>query len=479
MLGQSLPEYIFIRTAIFGLRLVAPLSIAYTLASWHTRHFLFSFWLGVYALTEASFYVCVYLPRCKALQKAATHPPLMSREEREAVFNKCFSNLRETNAAAGWFYPSSPSAIKRENMMEWLSWALFSARSDGFRKEWEAELEGYVTKLEGFMGQKFAPGWDEKVKCMRVSFDHVVTVHRPLVWYLIIALLDTYTSLVMFSIGFKHFDICNWFSCFPPRLCTIFSQRSPNRELVYWYRPHRSKTKQPVLFFHGIGIGLWPYLGFLRELIAAEPDVGIIAIENLSVSMRISAPPLPREVMLAALTRILDFHALPRVVLTSHSYGTIIAAHILRDPVLSRRVSASLLVDPIPFLLHLPAVAYNFVYRSPRAANEWQLWYFASRDPDVARALARHFFWAQNVLWKDDLQGREVAVVLSGKDQILDAREVRRYLTESDNLQFSWRQNGLEVLYYRDLDHAMVFDTKDRRRPMVDILSKFVRYNVY
>lgn len=195
--------------------------------------------------------------------------------------------------------------------------------------------------------------------------------------------------------------------------------------------------------------------------------------------MRISAPPLPREVMLAALTRILDFHALPRVVLTSHSYGTIIAAHILRDPMLSSRVSASLLVDPIPFLLHLPAVAYNFVYRSPRAANEWQLWYFASRDPDVARALARHFFWAQNVLWKDDLQGREVAVVLSGKDQILDAREVRRYLTESDNLQFSWRQNGLEVLYYRDLDHAMVFDTKDRRRPMVDILSKFVRYNVY
>ncbi|KAI0244982.1 hypothetical protein BJV78DRAFT_1287169 [Lactifluus subvellereus] len=40
-------------------------------------------------------------------------------------------------------------------------------------------------------------------------------------------------------------------------------------------------------------------------------------------------------------------------------------------------MAATLLIDPIPFLLHYPTVAYNFVYRQPRRANEWQLWYFA------------------------------------------------------------------------------------------------------
>ena len=59
----------------------------------------------------------------------------------------------------------------------------------------------------------------------------------------------------------------------------------------------------------------------------------------------------------------------------------VVATHILHDAHLSTRVAAMLFIDPIPFLLHLPNIAYNFVYRDLRIANEWELWYFASRDP--------------------------------------------------------------------------------------------------
>lgn len=226
-------------------------------------------------------------------------------------------------------------------------------------------------------------------------------------------------------------------------------------------------------------IGLWPYIPFLRELVAQDPDVGIIAIESLSISMRISPPPLSRPAMLEAIRALLDAYALSHVVVVGHSYGTVVAAHMLRSPELAPRVAAWLFVDPIPFLLHLPAVAYNFVYRPPRAANEWQLWYFASRDPDVARALARHFFWAENILWKEDLDGRRIAVVLSGCDQIVDVPEVREYLTEQEhgNETFRWMNasGDLEVLYYEDLDHAQVFDLAKNRKPLVDIVHKFVQ----
>ncbi len=194
--------------------------------------------------------------------------------------------------------------------------------------------------------------------------------------------------------------------------------------------------------------------------------------------MRMSPPPLPRPAMLSAISALLTAHSIPRVVVAAHSYGTIVAAHMLRDPALRARVSAWLLIDPIPFLLHQPAVAYNFVYRTPRAANEWQLWYFASRDPDIARTLARHFFWAENILWKEDLAGEEVAVVLSGLDQIVDVREVRLYLTgeelpEGDEPPFLWRKDGLQVLWYGGLDHAQAFDTKARRRSILDVLHEF------
>lgn len=69
MIGQTWPEYAFIRLSITGLRLVAPLSTVYLAASWTAGSFLWSPILGVYALIEAPFYLFVYLPRYYRLQR--------------------------------------------------------------------------------------------------------------------------------------------------------------------------------------------------------------------------------------------------------------------------------------------------------------------------------------------------------------------------------------------------------------------------
>jgi len=161
--------------------------------------------------------------------------------------------------------------------------------------------------------------------------------------------------------------------------------------------------------------------------------------------------------------------------LVSHSYGTVLATHMLHDQFVSPLISSMLFIDPIPFLLHLPNVAFNFVYREPLLANEWKIWYFASRDADISRALSRHFFWAENVLWKEELDGRKVGVVLCGADQIVNVKEVGKYLTGEQELNRRWEMDGLEVLFYPGLDHGVVFNTKERRKPMLDIVGRFVR----
>lgn len=69
MIGQSLPEYIFIRISIAGLRLIAPLSLVYLAASIQHGAFLWSRILGFYAAAEALFYVLVYLPRSVLMQQ--------------------------------------------------------------------------------------------------------------------------------------------------------------------------------------------------------------------------------------------------------------------------------------------------------------------------------------------------------------------------------------------------------------------------
>lgn len=71
MIGHSSPEYIFIRISIFLLRSVAPLSIAELAGSLYAGEWLFSRWLGCYAVAETAFYALVYLPRTWYMQKVS------------------------------------------------------------------------------------------------------------------------------------------------------------------------------------------------------------------------------------------------------------------------------------------------------------------------------------------------------------------------------------------------------------------------
>ncbi|KAA1478429.1 hypothetical protein DENSPDRAFT_934251 [Dentipellis sp. KUC8613] len=474
MLGTSLPELVFIRTAIYALRLVAPLSIVYLAASLYAGKALIYPWLLPAAAVEAAFYLFVFFPRRIRLQRAATHPPLLSREDRRQLFDKCAGTMSAESTLL-WFGKGA-SRVRRENAVDWLLWALFSCSADDSLEEWEEELDYYVGEVSRFLGYSLDNGKNHQLKTMRLTLDPVVTIHRPFIWYMIVCLVDTLTSISLFYQGFRHYNTHRWFHAFPPRpLLSLLSHRSADPDISYWYRPHKSTTKHPLVFIHGIGIGLWIYLPFFRELIVQDPDVGILALEILPVSMHITDPPLQRDAMCAAVARILDAHGLTRFVVASHSYGTVITAHLLHSATLAPRIAGTLLVDPIPFLLHRADVAYNFVYRAPRRANQWQLWYFASRDPDIARALSRHFFWHQNILFKEDIVGKRVAVVLAGEDQIVDTHAVGEYLTGIVPPAEKWKKDGLEVFFFPKLDHATVFDTKERRKTLLEVVRGLVR----
>jgi pimeloyl-ACP methyl ester carboxylesterase len=475
MIGRSLPEYVFIRTSIFGLRLVAPVSILYLVATLYEGRILLSQWLLGTAFAEATFFLFVYLPRKRFLQKPARHsPPALSREQRRDLFHKCLGHIDSSSGddyPSGWFSAPNP---KRENVIDWILWAIFSSKD--YKEEWAEEIDEYLQELERVTRKKLEEGRNDQTKSMRLTFDPVAMLHRPLTWYAIVGIVDAFTFLSMRLCGFQYYATPTWFTVFPPRPLTVLSRPAANPNLPYWYRPHKSETKLPILFLHGIGIGLYPYIPFLKDLIKRDPDVGIIAIELLPICMRITNSLPCRDEMCDSITDILDSLNISRVVVASHSYGTVTTAHMFHSPELAPRIAATLLIDPIPFLLHLPNVAYNFVYRKPQTANEWQLWYMTSRDPDISHALARHFFWSENVLWKEELEGLKVGIVLSGSDQIVHSEEVRRYLTGEDDMKLRWENGDMEVLFFPGLDHATVFDTAERRGPLLDILHKFTQF---
>lgn len=468
-----------------GLRAITPLSVLYCVAlPFLPQRSRLPLYIGIWPTAEAAFYLLFYLPRKWILQHPAVHPYLYPAAERNALFQRCVEHIPDPERyLSKWFKDAPLLEVKRENVKEFYRWAFLN--TSAVDPADEIELEENVEKFEEYTGHKLEPGYG-KAKSLRLTLDKVDMIHRSLAWYLIVFVVDNMTHFSMLCHGFKYHrtSIIRFPLILPPRPLTLCAvNRSPVKALSYWLRPHTSTTKLPIVFLHGIGIGLWPYVNFLAALNKQGSDggeIGIIAIEILPISFRITQQALGREEMCRQIENILFHHGFESFVLVAHSYGSFIATHLLKDPAVSEKISSLVLVDPPTILLHLPDVCYNFTYRQPRGANEWQLWYFACKDPQVAHTLSRRFFWSESILWKEDISDKRTSIFLGGRDQVIDAKQVGMYLTnlhdfvdEGLDVEGSWKESGgvwtapngqLKVVWGQELDHAQIFDS-DRRLP--------------
>jgi pimeloyl-ACP methyl ester carboxylesterase len=560
MIGTSTAELLFIRFCIVGLHYLVPLCILYTIslvAVYGLKASTYRFPLVVesIAIAETLFYLLVYLPRRYSLQREAIHPSCPTREERAELFQLCNNNIPDPEGyVQKWFLGAPLDEIKRENVKDFLLWAFFNR--GGPPGEDDEELEEYVSAMESLLGRPIDAGRGN-AKCLRLTLDKVLMLHRSLIWYFVrlhsnllllanmrqcVGFVDflTYMRLLAGGFHFHRTSLSRFFKLFPFRFQSLLTTyRSPAKHTMYWHRPHTSTTKLPVVFIHGIGIGLYPYTSFLNELNSSagiessDPNeqVGILAIEIMPISFRLTHHALGKQEQCEEIDQIISKHfPNQKVILVSHSYGSVITTHLLETPSTAARIGPVVLIDPVTILLHLPEVAYNFTRRKPKRANEYQLQYFASMDMGVSHTLGRHFFWNENVLWKKDMGDRRVTVSLGGRDLIVNTEAVGRYLSSSkadetrlhpeelasersrsanlidlesdedsspslrmmksegtsidsrnnddsiDDEEWKtrgWAGTGIDVLWFRDLDHAQVFDKQSSRRRLINAIHQY------
>lgn len=125
--------------------------------------------------------------------------------------------------------------------------------------------------------------------------------------------------------SFNFYRTCR-LDVFPLRPLGFFgAHHSPAKRLTYWYRPHTSDARLPILFIHGIGVGLYPYIHFLHEINARDWEdpldgqLGIIAVEIMSVSSRITGQAMSKEMIGEEVHCIVKAHGWEKFVLVSHS----------------------------------------------------------------------------------------------------------------------------------------------------------------
>jgi pimeloyl-ACP methyl ester carboxylesterase len=500
MLPDTRGTRIFSQAFAWYFQAIAPLSFAYCsyrmlgiIGISRVPHLpkAFELWL----LAETSFYLLIYLPMSIGVHGPAMSLAIPDRAKRHHLFNKCIATITDPVRYVSLWHRGAPiERIGREDVKEWICWAFMN--KGNWDSDEDTELDQYVNNLEKLFadGLKFKEGHGTGVKTLRFSLDPVNLTHKPLLFYVLgVGGADIYAALVMWYNGYQHYATRQWFGSFPLRPQTLITtHRSAAQHISYWYRAHTSKTKLPILYIHGIGI-LHTYGDFFAESASRidqdsdqDGQIGIIVLEILPISFRITHAALDPTDMRAEIQSILDQQKWSRFVLMANSYGTVISAQLLRSETLNTRIADVVLIDPVAFLLHLPDMAYNFTRRPPRSASEHQLYYFASTDIGAAHTLARRFSWTDSILWKEDLRGRRWTIILSEIDIIVAADAIGKYLTRPDGIMAmedsrpdrdwkttKWTGGALDVMWLEGLNHAEVFDTERDRKMVIDIAMNY------
>lgn len=244
-----------------------------------------------------------------------------------------------------------------------------------------------------------------------------------------------------------------------------------------------------------MGVGLSIYIPLFRLL---PKEIGILAIEVLPVSSRITESALLADDLIREIGDIITQQDLSDIVFVGNSYGTFFARMFLDSRHLSSRLSRIVLVDPSAVLLHVPDLAYNFTRKKPVYANEWQLWWGAETEPDIAFTLAKRLCWRSHVLWREDMLRYPTTVILAGDDCLLHSEAIATYITKgapnewealsgaNPELQWDWDDRekwrrspdvwtgkGLELIWYEGYDHGQAIFGGEKLGNIAHVIERY------
>ncbi|KAJ3305092.1 hypothetical protein HDV03_002019 [Kappamyces sp. JEL0829] len=378
------------------------INLVYTLL-WHRKEWQVN-WGTYWILIDLVFIATVQYRYGKRGKN--THLP----QANETVVRKIISELENRNSVTdvekyieGWFFGTSPRCLKRGDVMEWTACMCFNTRLQDLTASQSRAVELLMKRLEKILGYKLQEGFDQSTKKMLLTLDPVSFCHRPLFFYVGIKAADWSARAALWRAGFA---------------------RTTEHGMVT-YLKKGSSAELPLVFFHGIGVGLFPYVRLVLAMRARFPDRTIILFEKSSISMRLSCSHLlPEDYARKIKDRLveMDIH---NVVVCGHSMGTVVICWL--DHFYPGLIHGRLYLDPICFSLWTHDIAINFVYRKPGYLRHYLLKYIASLEPGIALYIRRYFVWHQNTYFSAGLP-TNCKIYLSENDDIVNTPYVSSYL---------------------------------------------------
>jgi len=221
-------------------------------------------------------------------------------------------------------------------------------------------------------------------------------------------------------------------------------------QINYYYHPGLASSNladdqddtidaAPIVFCHGIGIGLIIYLPLIDELLKLGRPVFLPEIPYVSGfrPWQSQYSVLPPAAVVSTLTAMLASNGYLHGVFTGHSYGTSWLSYMCKYA--PNAIAAVLFLDPICFCLHHAYLTKQFVYHRP---DPGMITYMIRTDAMINWTIQRSFPWTRVSLFVEQIPDIPCSVFLSDRDALVPAERAERY----------FRSKGAPVLDFSDVD---------------------------
>ncbi|WFD29606.1 hypothetical protein MSPP1_000615 [Malassezia sp. CBS 17886] len=339
-----------------------------------------------------------------------------------------------------WFRGREPDEVTLVEAREWAAWALYETAydalpalrpDDGMRpREFVDEAVALFEQRRGMPFVKTAHG-DASVCAapIMITMEPVQARFRPLGSYLAVHAVN---ALLMRLWQRQH---------------GMRRLRAGDVEYLLVEPPGwsvdaavRKEAPPPLVFLHGLGIGLAEYVVTIRALLdpqrSPNPRPLLVPLQPWIgtglFSRRFLKPWGPDEAA-STVRRMCEQHGYDRcgVSVLSHSMGTIVHTWLLtRVPDLLQR---SVLVDPVGVQLWMPHLTYRFLYKEAGSFIEYVLRYFVAHELGNANMCRRHVNWSDCAVLPADIprDPRHIRFYLAAEDTVFDAPAVQRSLARN------------------------------------------------
>ena len=218
-----------------------------------------------------------------------------------------------TNVYVRWFGRVPWSQVRKHELRQWLHWALFNSDMpplDELPPRHSAALERAVQMIEKRIGRTIPEGSNPNIRPLRLSLDKLNVYSRPFIMYAIIYAINFLSMLRLKRKYHLQFSTFNGLE---------YAYLQSNIEIAH--PPHRyciripaawdcNSDLRPIVFFHGLGLGISQYKLTLGRLVRNFSDRPILTILQPHVSQNIFHPnflkPMTREQTTERLACLLD-----------------------------------------------------------------------------------------------------------------------------------------------------------------------------